>query len=499
MQPVLTLKKITKDFPGVRALNEIDLEFFPGEVHVLLGENGAGKSTLLKILSGAIRHDGGDITVNETSVPGLDPLISQRLGISIIYQEFNLVPHLSIARNIFLGHESQIGSKWVLKKAKMNQKTRDLLLSLGVDIDPKLAIAKLSVSEMQMVEIARALSLKCNILLMDEPSSSLAEHEVQLLFRTIKKLKENRVAIVYVSHRLEEIFKIGDRVSILRDGVLVTTRLISEITMDEVIHHMVGREINEYYPKESCPAGDLIIEVGGIGGSRVESLKVHAGEVVGISGLVGSGKTELARVIFGADHPQGQQVFMDGTRINPHSPREAIQLGIGMVPEDRQEQGLIIRMAIRENITLPILGTLTKWYRRIIRRRQKEVVESLGNKLKIQFSSIFQISQNLSGGNQQKVVIAKWLATRSRILILDEPTRGVDIGAKTDIYKIMNNMVKEGKGIIFISPDLPEVIAMSDRIYVMRSGKLVREFFGRSCSQEQIIQCWSEGDNRADS
>ena len=214
---------------------------------------------------------------------------------------------------------------------------------------------------MQMVEIARALSLKCNILLMDEPSSSLAEHEVELLFRTIKKLKENRVAIVYVSHRLEEVFKIADRVSVLRDGVLVTTRLISEITIDEVIHHMVGREIKEYYPKESCPAGDLIIEVGGIGGSRVESLKVHAGEVVGISGLVGSGKTELARVIFGADHPQGQQVFMDGKRINPHSPQEAIQLGIGMVPEDRQEQGLIIRMALRENITLPILGTLTRW------------------------------------------------------------------------------------------------------------------------------------------
>ena len=499
MQPVLTLRKITKDYPGVRALNGVDLDVYPSEVHALVGENGAGKSTLLKILSGAIRHDGGEITVNETSVPELDPLTSQRLGISIIYQEFNLVPYLSIARNIFLGHESQIGSQWVLNKAKMSQRAGELLLSLGVDIDPKLAIAKLSVSEKQMVEIARALSLKCNILLMDEPSASLAEHEVDLLFRTIQKLKENRVAIVYVSHRLEEIFKIADRVSVLRDGVLITTRPISEITMDEVIRHMVGREIKEHYPKDSCPAGDLILEVRGVGGSRVESLKVHAGEVVGIAGLVGSGKTELGRVIFGADHPQGQQVFMDGKRIHPRSPREAIQLGIGMVPEDRKEQGLIIRMAVRDNITLPILGTLTRWNRRIDRGRQKEVAVSLGNKLKIQTPSIFQISQNLSGGNQQKVVLAKWLATRSRILILDEPTRGIDVGAKTDIYKIMNNMVKEGKGIMFISPDLPEVIAMSDRIYVMRSGRLVGEFLGRSCSQEQIMRCWTEGDNRADS
>ena len=254
MQPVLTLRKITKDYPGVRALNGVDLDIFPSEVHALVGENGAGKSTLLKIFSGAIRHDGGDITVNETSVPELDPLTSQRLGISIIYQEFNLVPYLSIARNIFLGHESQIGSQWVLNKAKMSQRARELLLSLGVDIDPKLAIAKLSVSEKQMVEIARALSLKCNILLMDEPSASLAEHEVELLFKTIQQLKENRVAIVYVSHRLEEIFKIADRVSVLRDGVLITTRPISEITMDEVIRHMVGREIKEHYPKESCPS-----------------------------------------------------------------------------------------------------------------------------------------------------------------------------------------------------------------------------------------------------
>jgi ribose transport system ATP-binding protein len=499
MQPVLTLRKITKDYPGVRALNGVDLDVFPSEVHALVGENGAGKSTLLKILSGAIRHDGGDITVNETSVPELDPLISQRLGISIIYQEFNLVPYLSIARNIFLGHESQIGSQWVLNKAKMNKRAGELLVSLGVDIDPKLAIAKLSVSEKQMVEIARALSLKCNILLMDEPSASLAEHEVDLLFRTIQKLKENRVAIVYVSHRLEEIFKIADRVSVLRDGVLITTRPISEITMDEVIRYMVGREIKEHYPKESFPAGDLILEVRGVGGRRVESLKVHAGEVVGIAGLVGSGKTELGRVIFGADHPQGQQVFLDGKKIHPRSPREAIQLGIGMVPEDRKEQGLIIRMAIRENITLPILDTLTRWNRRIDRGRQKEIAVSLGNKLKIQTPSIFQISQNLSGGNQQKVVLAKWLATKSRVLILDEPTRGIDVGAKTDMYRIMNNMVKEGKGIIFISPDLPEVIAMSDRIYVMRSGRLVGEFIGGSCTQEQIMRCWTEGDNRANS
>lgn len=491
-EPILQMRGITKDFPGVRALNHIDLDIYPSEVHGLVGENGAGKSTLLKILSGALQNDEGKIQINGTPVFRLTPKISQDFGITVIYQDFNLVPHLSIARNIFLGHESQIGSRFILRQKRMNQKSKDLLISLGINLDPRRFVADLTVAEKQMVEIARALSLDSKIVLMDEPSAPLSEHEVKFLFRTIQMLKERGVAIVYVSHRLEEIFQIADRVSILRDGSLMTTRSISEIDMNEVIRLMVGRDIVDHYPKESFSPGALILEVRRVGGREDISLKVFEKEVVGIAGLVGSGRSELARSVFGVLPARVGQISLDNRIIRPRSPYEAIQLGIGMVPEDRKEQGIILGMSVRENITLPILKDLYRWGR-IDREAQNKVAQSQVHQLKIQTPSIFQITQNLSGGNQQKVVLAKWLAKLCRLLILDEPTRGIDVGAKYEMYKIMNTLAREGKGILLISSDLPEVIAMSDRIYVMSDGQLVAELPGRVTDQETIIRYITQG------
>jgi ribose transport system ATP-binding protein len=490
--PILQMKGITKDFPGVRALNHVDLDINPSEVHGLVGENGAGKSTLLKILSGALRNDEGEIRVNGSPVMILNPKASQDLGITVIYQDFNLVPYLSIARNIFLGHESEIDSKIILNKKRMNEKSRELLSSLGIDLDPTRLVNDLTVAEKQMVEIARALSLESKIVLMDEPSAPLSENEVKFLFKTIQRLKEKGVSIVYVSHRLEEIFQIADRVSILRDGALIITKPISEIDLNEVIRLMVGRDIKEHYPKESYPPGGVILEIQNPEWKKGIALKVHEGEVVGIAGLVGSGRTELAQSVFGVSPINRGQIFLNRKRISPRSPSEAVRLGIGMVPEDRKEQGLILGMNVRENTTLTILDTLMCW-KGIDRRKQNGLTSSLINQLRIQTPSIFQLTQNLSGGNQQKVVLAKWLARRCRLLILDEPTRGIDVGAKYEMYKIMNSLAQEGKGILLISSDLPEVIAISDRIYVMREGEIIEELPGRSTSQETIIHCIAEG------
>ena len=493
MQPILQIKGILKDFPGVRALNQVDLDLYPSEVHGLVGENGAGKSTLLKILSGALQRDQGDIRINSTPVVIPNPKASQDLGITVIYQDFNLVPHLSIARNIFLGHEFQVGSRFILKKKLLNRKSTELLTTLGIQLDPRRLVADLTVAEKQMVEIARALSLESKIVLMDEPSGPLSEHEINFLFKIIQTLKEKGVAIVYVSHRLEEIFQIADRVSVLRDGSLITTKPIADIDLNEIISLMVGREIADYFPKQAHPKGEVVLEVKGIDGDNTTCLSVHAGEVVGIAGLVGSGRTELAHLLFGVN-PRGRaQIFFNKKNVRPQSPWDAIQLGIGMVPEDRKEQGLVTALSVRENITLPIIHELRRWMK-IDRHRQNGVAQKQVSQLKIQTPSIHQITQNLSGGNQQKVVLAKWLAKRCRLLIMDEPTRGIDVGAKTEMYKLMNSLAAEGKGILLISSDLPEVIAMSDRIYVMRDGHLVAELAGRITSQETIIQCITQGE-----
>jgi ABC-type sugar transport system ATPase subunit len=496
MQPILQIKSLQKDFPGVRALNHVDLDLYPSEVHGLVGENGAGKSTLLKILSGALQRDQGEIRINSAPVAIPDPKASQDLGITVIYQDFNLVPHLSIARNIFLGHEAQVGSRFILKNKLLNQQSTELLASLGIQLDPKRLVDELSAAEKQMVEIARALSLKSKIVLMDEPSGPLSEHEINFLFRLIHTLKEKGVAIVYVSHRLEEIFQIADRVSVLRDGFLIGTKPIADIDLNEIIRLMVGREIADYFPKQAHNKGEVVLEVSGIDSVSNNSLTVHAGEVVGIAGLVGSGRTELANLLFGVQKNRGVRIVFNNQSVRPRSPWGAIQLGIGMVPEDRKEQGLVTALSVRENITLPIIHELRRWMK-IDRHRQNEIAQTQVLQLKIQTPSIHQIIQNLSGGNQQKVVLAKWLAKRCQFLILDEPTRGIDVGAKTEMYKLMNALVAEGKAILLISSDLPEVIAMSDRIYVMRDGHLVAELPGQTTSQETIIKHITQGNKHA--
>ena len=493
MHPILQIKGIQKDFPGVRALDNVDLELYPTEVHALVGENGAGKSTILKILSGALQKDQGEIRLNSHPVNIPNPKASQDHGITVIHQDFNLVPHLSIARNIFLGHESHIGSRFILKNGQLNHQSKELLAALGIQLDPRRLVADLTVAEKQMVEIARALSLESKIVLMDEPSGPLSDHEVKFLFKIIQALKEKGVAIVYVSHRLEEIFEIADRVSVLRDGSLITTTPVADIEMSEIIRLMVGREIADHFPKQTHKKGPVMLEVSGFKGDDTNRLNVHAGEVVGVAGLVGSGRTELAQMLFGVV-PAGQaRIFFNQRKIRPQSPWEAIQLGIGMIPEDRKEQGLITSLSVRENISLPIIHELRRWLK-IDRTQQNEVAQTQVSQLKIQTPSIHQITQNLSGGNQQKVVLAKWLAKRCQLLIMDEPTRGIDIGAKTEMYKLMNSLAAEGKGILLISSDLPEVIAMSDRIFVMRDGCLVAELPGQKTSQETIMQFITQGE-----
>ena len=487
MQPILQIKGIVKDFPGVRALNCVDLDLYPSEVHGLVGENGAGKSTLLKILSGAEQKDQGDIRVDSTAVNIANPKASQDLGITVIYQDFNLVPHLSITRNIFLGHEYLADSKFVLKNKLMNQKASELLMSLGIQLDPRRLVVDLTVAEKQMVEIARALSLESKIVLMDEPSGPLSEHEVNFLFRIIQTLKNKGVAIVYVSHRLEEIFQIADRVTVLRDGSLIETKPVSDIDLNETIRLMVGREIADYFPKQAHTTGEAILELKGIDGDDTARIIVHAGEVVGIAGLVGSGRTELAHLLFGVKRSSKARILFNNKSIRPKSPWEAIHLGIGMVPEDRKDQGIVTALSVRENITLPMIYELSRWMK-VDRKQQNQVAQTQVKQLRIQTPSIYQVTQNLSGGNQQKVVLAKWLAKRCQMLILDEPTRGIDIGAKTEMYKLMNSLAAEGKGILLISSDLPEVIAMSDRIYVMRDGQVVAELPGQTTSQETIMK-----------
>ncbi len=467
---LLSMRGIVKDFPGVRALDSVDFNLRHGEIHGLVGENGAGKSTLLKILSGALRADSGDILLEGNPVSINNPRQSRELGIVVIYQELSLIPYLDVARNIFLGHEAEVGSHFVLHRQKMCQE-----------------------AEKQLVEIARALSQQSKILLMDEPSAPLSEREVEQLFNAIRTLKKQGVTIVYVSHRLEELAKITDRISILRDGRMVETRDTQSIDIEEIIRLMVGREISEHYPKEHAIRGERLLEVSNIAEHGEIPLQINAGEVVGLAGLVGAGRTELARSIFGANPLRRQRLSFLGKSIQPNSPAEAINYGIGMVPEDRKEQGLILQMTILDNLTIPMLSELFNGLS-INRHRQREIAQAQVDQLKIHITSLEQQALLLSGGNQQKVVLGKWLAKNCRLLILDEPTRGIDIGAKFEIYKIINDLVKKGIGILLISSDLQELIAMSDRIYVMSDGCIIAEYPGGSTEQETILNCISRGE-----
>lgn len=493
---VLEMRNITKRFPGVLALNDVQFDLRPGEVHCLVGENGAGKSTLMKILAGAQPMDSGAVYLSGQEIKILNPHHAQQLGISMIYQEFNLSPFLSVAENIFLGREPRFGRSPFVNWPKMYNDAREILSRIKVDLDVRKPVNELSVAQQQMVEIGKAISFNAKIIVMDEPSATLTEHELKALFELIATLKKKDIGLIYISHRLEEIFEIGDRVTVMRDGEYIGTEPVAGLTRDDIIRMMVGRELKDEFPKEVFAPGESKLRVENLtrkGAFENITFEVHAGEIVGLTGLVGAGRTEVARAIFGADKIDGGKIYLDGEQAVVRSPQDAISRGIGLLTEDRKGQGLVLGMTVRENTTLANLRAVVKWLF-IDRRKEKTAAQKYVKDLQIKTPSIEQVVQNLSGGNQQKVVLAKWLFTRSKILIFDEPTRGIDVGAKVEIYKLMNDLARGGVSILMISSELPEVLGMCDRILVMHEGRLAGELTRQEATQELIMRC-ATGEN----
>jgi ribose transport system ATP-binding protein len=467
----------------------VDLDVLPGEVHVLLGENGAGKSTLMKILSGAVRRDAGEIELDGRRVDIDNPRDADALGIRIIYQELTLVPYLTAAENIFLGRE-RCSAPGFIDARRMRAEASQLLQTLGLKIDPDRPVREMGIAQQQMVEVAKALVGNARVLVMDEPTSALTSTEIDELFATINRLTARGTAIIYISHRLEEMARIGNRVTVLRDGRKIATHRIGEVDVGYLIRLMANRDLSEHFPKRRVPAGAPLLEVRGLRRAGVLddiSLTVRAGEVVGLAGLLGAGRTEVARAIVGADRRDGGEIRVKGEVARMEHPAEAIRRGIGFMPEDRKTQGLIQMLSVGENTTLAALGIFSRGG--FLKRREAAAVASkLVKDLRIRTPSLDQPVAQLSGGNQQKVVLAKWLATGADILIMDEPTRGIDIGAKVEIYELMNQLTARGAGILMISSELTEVLGMSDRILVMHAGRLVAEFDSAEATQEKVLR-----------
>ncbi len=492
----LEMRGITKTYPGVKALQNVNLEVRPGEVHALLGENGAGKSTLMKILAGAQPMDSGEILIHGEQVHIDSPQRAMALGVSIIYQEFNLVPFLNAAENIFLGREPRAAIPGFVDFRTMYREAQDIIDRLGVKLSVRTPVNRLSIAQQQMVEIAKATSKKSRIIIMDEPSATLTDHELKSLFSLIRQLRDEGVAVVYISHRLEELGEICNRLTVLRDGQWIATRDVKDTDREEIIRLMVGRELTQMIPKEAATIKEPALVVRGLSRKGVLhdiSLTARRGEVVGIAGLVGAGRTELARAIFGADRIDAGTIELLGKTVKIRSPQDAIKLGVGLVTEDRKAQGLVLGMAVRENITLANLGALSV-FNFIQAGRERDVARKYVTDLQVKTPSIEQTVQNLSGGNQQKVVLAKWLFTDSKVLIFDEPTRGIDVGAKTEIYQLMNQLARDGVAIIMISSELPEVLGMSDRILVMHGGRIAGELSRAEATQEKIMHLATGGE-----
>ncbi|MDX9827349.1 MAG: sugar ABC transporter ATP-binding protein [Spirochaetia bacterium] len=483
----LSVLGISKGFPGVQALDSVSFSLQRGEVHAILGENGAGKSTLLKILSGALQPDSGRILLDGEDIYLKTPKAASQIGIATIYQELSLIPWLSVAHNLFLGREWMVG-RFLMSKTKLKQKAEEVFSALGLSLDPNAIAGDLGMAEQQLVEISRAFSRSARFILMDEPTASLTETEINLLFGKIETLKKAGVGILYISHRLEEIFRIADRVTVMRDGKSVYSGIAGELTLPELIARMVGRSIGNHYPKDSVEPGELLLEArDGASGAEGLSLSLRRGEVVGLAGLVGAGRTEWARKIFGADPDPTMRIKVSGTEVSVGSPRQGRDLGMGMVPENRKEHGLISGRSVLHNITITIIDWLSR-LGIVDRKRQAAVSDEYIDKLSIKCSSDTVDVSTLSGGNQQKAVLAKWLARKGKIIILDEPTRGIDVGAKLEMYQQMNTLCREGKGIILISSDLPELLSMSDRLYVMHEGRFVATLSRQEASQEKILE-----------
>jgi len=487
--PVLEMRHIRKTFPGVVALDDVDFDLRRGEVHILLGENGAGKSTLMKILSGAYHKSAGQIVFDGEDVEIRNPKHAQSLGISTIYQEFNLIPHLSAGENIFLGREPRRFG--LIDQRAIFQEATRTLNGLGLNLDPHKLIKELKVAEQQMIEVVKALSLDARILIMDEPTAALTEHEIKELFANIRSLRDKGVSIVYISHRMEELFEIGDRVTVLRDGRTVGTYDVRETSKAELIRLMVNRELTELFPKERAELGPEVL--------RVEELNTHAGlkdisfslrkgEVLGIAGLLGAGRTELARAIFGLDKIASGTISINGLPQRIGSPRAAINSGIGFLTEDRKSQGLVLPLSVKENLCLASVDKFSRWGL-MNAQEEQQAADRYVKDLRIKTPSLDQKVVYLSGGNQQKVVLSKWLCCKSEIFIFDEPTRGVDVGAKAEIYQLMNKLTASGVAIIMISSEMLEVLGMSDRILVMRGGRITGEFSAEEATSERILQC----------
>ncbi len=481
---------ITKDFPGVHALADAGFELRPGEVHALVGENGAGKSTLMKILAGVYQPDAGEIRFKGETVEVANPRTALDLGISMIHQELNLAPHLTVAQNIFLGREPRGRPRFLTDDRRLNQQTQELIDRLHLKLDPRARVGDLKIAQQQMVEIAKALSLNAAVLVMDEPTAALTDTEIDELFRIIRDLRENGVGVVHISHRLEELKQISDRVTVMRDGRYVATLETAAAEIPVVINMMVGRTIYEAAPEIPERSDEVVLEVRGLTRGRTVrdvSFVLHKGEILGVAGLVGAGRTEVVRAIFGADRPDSGEILVHGRRAEIGSPADAVNLGIAYLSEDRKRYGLALGMDVETNIVLGSLQKFLSSFGRIDTRRTRAAAEQRVQDLGIKTPSVRQRARNLSGGTQQKVVIAKWLTADTDILIFDEPTRGIDVGAKSEIYHLLNELARDGKSIIMISSELPEILRMSHRIIVMCEGRLTGELDGATATQEQIM------------
>jgi ribose transport system ATP-binding protein len=491
---LLRMRGICKQYPGVQALNGADLEVRAGEVHVLLGENGAGKSTLMKVLSGAVRPDAGEILFEGRPADISDPVTARKLGIRTIYQELSLVPQLTVAENIFLG-KTPVRWPGVVDWPRMRREAARVLAGLEVSVDPDSRVRELRLSQQQMVEVARALADAARILIMDEPTSALSEREVAQLFATIKRLTSSGVAVVYISHRMDEVFRIGDRVTVLRDGCHVATHDIGTASVSQLVRLMANRDISDHYPRRT-PARTAshttrteLLRVEGLSGGTLRdvSLTLHRGEIVGIAGLVGAGRSRLARAIAGADPITHGRITVKGTPVDIRSPADAVRAGIGFLPEDRKQQGLVLALSVEHNIAMSHLSALSRFGVINHASERREADKAIAD-LRIRTPGPTQIVLYLSGGNQQKVVLSKWLAGQADIFIFDEPTRGIDVAARHDIYLLMNALVENGAGVIMISSDLPEVLGMSDRILVMRAGAIQLEIPAADATDTRVLQ-----------
>ena len=496
-ETIVSMKNISKNFPGVKALDHVQFELRSGEVMALLGENGAGKSTLMKILSGVYTRDEGSLEIFGKEYGDLTPRQAQETGVAIIHQELNMCRHLSVAENMFLGREKVKAG--VLSNAQMEEEAARILEELKIDMDPGQVVGELPVSKQQMVEIAKALSTHARILIMDEPTSALTAREIEDLFRIIRDLKAKGCGIVYISHRLEELSHIVDRVTIMRDGQFITSMNFKDTTLDEIIANMVGREIKEKFPRVSCKKGKKVLEVRNLNAGhmvRNVNFSLYEGEIVGFAGLMGAGRTETTRAIFGVDLKESGEIILDGKPVTIRKPEDAIRAGIVLAPEDRKKDGLCTKLSIRHNIALPNLDLLCNKFGVINSQKELEMCDRVVENLKVKTPSVEANTGNLSGGNQQKVVVGKWLARNSRVVIFDEPTRGIDVAAKVEIYNLMNDLKKQGIAVMFVSSEMPEVMGIADRIIVMCDGRITGEMSAEEATQSGILTLATQFENK---